>query len=318
MQLIDLTGLKFGYLTVLERATNDIYGRSQWKCKCDCGNITIIPSGDLRHKNRQRRYCSNQCVLKNKPIDLTGQRFGRLTVIKIYDDKEHIYKNWGAKWVCKCDCGEETIVNSYDLRNGKVQSCGCLRKEVISDLRTKEIMLGERFGKLTVIKYLYNKDGHAWWKCKCDCGNIISVTGVALRAKQKMSCGCLVSRGEALIESFLIDLKINYIHQYSFNDLLSENGNKLKFDFAILNKNNILLGLIEFDGFQHFIEQDIFNQTLEEIQSRDIKKNQYCQLHNIPLIRFDYIEFNNNKLTIDYFLNRIQTILIEKNNDLLI
>lgn len=62
-----------------------------------------------------------------KLIDLTGQRFGRLTVIS--------FAGWTtdrrAKWLCRCDCGKWHIVRGSHLRSGNVQSCGCYRKEVL-------------------------------------------------------------------------------------------------------------------------------------------------------------------------------------------
>lgn len=60
-----------------------------------------------------------------KRIDLTGQRFGRLTVIR-YDHAEHD----GAHWLCKCDCGTEKVLAGYSLRSGRTRSCGCLANEM--------------------------------------------------------------------------------------------------------------------------------------------------------------------------------------------
>lgn len=62
--------------------------------------------------------------LKCIKFDLTGQRFGRLTVIDFAENVNH--KN---KWLCKCDCGNYKKVSSSDLRANKVKSCGCLWKE---------------------------------------------------------------------------------------------------------------------------------------------------------------------------------------------
>lgn len=63
--------------------------------------------------------------------DLTGQKFGRLQVIRKSD--ENIQKKSDfIMWYCKCDCGNYKDVRSQDLRNGKTQSCGCLHKEIIS------------------------------------------------------------------------------------------------------------------------------------------------------------------------------------------
>lgn len=58
-----------------------------------------------------------------KLIDLTGQKFGRLTVIKRYENN---IQNKKVLWECKCDCGKSTIVQGGNLRNGHTRSCGCL------------------------------------------------------------------------------------------------------------------------------------------------------------------------------------------------
>jgi len=74
-----------------------------------------------------------------KRIDLTGQRFGKLTVIQ-YD---HTKKPSGrAYWLCKCDCGKKTIVEANHLRSEHTQSCGCWHKE-----RLMESNLGNTRGR---------------------------------------------------------------------------------------------------------------------------------------------------------------------------
>jgi len=61
----------------------------------------------------------------NNRLKLVGQRFGRLTVIEF----SHADKYRDACWKCKCDCGEETITTSGNLKGGHTKSCGCLQKE---------------------------------------------------------------------------------------------------------------------------------------------------------------------------------------------
>ena len=57
-------------------------------------------------------------------VDITGQKFGKLTAIEYLG----LVKNKKTYWRCQCDCGNEKIATYYDLRNGHVQSCGCLRR----------------------------------------------------------------------------------------------------------------------------------------------------------------------------------------------
>ncbi len=66
-------------------------------------------------------------------IDLTGERFGRLIVVKMVDNDK-----WGHhRWLCFCDCGQEVIVVCGSLRSSNTKSCGCLHKEMVSKLFTK-------------------------------------------------------------------------------------------------------------------------------------------------------------------------------------
>lgn len=61
-----------------------------------------------------------------KFMDLTGQKFGRLIVV----ERAENYKSGDARFKCKCDCGNEIIVASQRLKNGRSKSCGCLQKEL--------------------------------------------------------------------------------------------------------------------------------------------------------------------------------------------
>ena len=62
-----------------------------------------------------------------KFIDLTGQKFGRLTIIKRNYPNDKFGK---INWLCKCECGKEKVVVGNNLKNGNSKSCGCLRKEL--------------------------------------------------------------------------------------------------------------------------------------------------------------------------------------------
>lgn len=72
----------------------------------------------------------------SKLIDLTGQKFGRLTVIERAEKPCHVH-DAAAYWKCRCDCGKEKIVSGKNLMYGKSLSCGCLSKEVARKLHLK-------------------------------------------------------------------------------------------------------------------------------------------------------------------------------------
>lgn len=61
-----------------------------------------------------------------KKVNLTGQRFGRLTALEETDQRQ----SGSIIWKCRCDCGETAFVPAMSLRNGRTRSCGCIQKEV--------------------------------------------------------------------------------------------------------------------------------------------------------------------------------------------
>ena len=65
-------------------------------------------------------------------IDLSNERFGRLTVLKQSTNRGRL-----VQWCCKCDCGNETLATTKKLRNGRKQSCGCLWYPAIVKAKTK-------------------------------------------------------------------------------------------------------------------------------------------------------------------------------------
>ena len=226
-----------------------------------------------------------------KLIDLSGQTFGKLTVIS--KDKSR-QTGAGSYWLCQCECGQYKSVRSQHLRNGTIQSCGCYRKEKLSQLKIEDLS-NQRFGMLTAIQVSTERtsDNRVKWECLCDCGNITTVIAKDLKTLHTTSCGCSKkSRGELEIEQILIDNNINYIAQYRFPDL----KNRI-YDFAIFDQSNQLIQLIEFDGEQHFKEIQFFNDTLQERQKRDQEKDEYAKKKNIPLKRVSYLE--KGKLTLD-------------------
>ena len=215
-------------------------------------------------------------------IDLTGQRFGRWTVMNITDKRT---KNRTIIWHCKCDCGNEKDVDGYTLKSGQSKSCGCLQKEIASKNggQNKIDLTGQRYGKLIALYPIYSKDHnkHTVWHCKCDCGNECDIDMGNLRSGKSQSCGCTQSKQEENIIKLLTKNNIPFQYQYRFNDLATK-----EFDFYINDQY-----IIEFDGQQHFNYTDSGWDTKEHFErtrKNDLEKNQYCFQHNIPLIRIPY------------------------------
>ena len=83
---------------------------------------------------RSQQYIEKNQIDITRGIDLTGQKFGKLTVLEI--DKEETLRrrttssNKKLYWKCKCDCGNIITTVGTSLRNGSTKSCGCLQKEI--------------------------------------------------------------------------------------------------------------------------------------------------------------------------------------------
>lgn len=92
-----------------------------------------------------------------KRLDLTGQRFGKLTVLR---PAENI--GTCTFWVCRCDCGQETIVRTDNMRNGRTKSCGCQRRSAVvkKDVKARSVNKNNTSGACGVEWLPHNKQ----WK----------------------------------------------------------------------------------------------------------------------------------------------------------
>ena len=236
-----------------------------------------------------------------KAIDLTGQQFGRLTVIKRVANSADGH----ARWLCQCSCEAHNLieVSSNVLKKGNAKSCGCLNREVAS-LKAKnnyKNLEGQKFNRLTAKEFLgSNGKGSALWRCECDCGNTNFITtSHHLISGNTQSCGCLKSLGESNIAKILAQNNIKFEQQKKFSDAIyEETKGAMRFDFYLPEHNR----LIEFDGIQHFKSLGGWNdeENLTLVIKRDQMKNEYALSHNIPLVRIPYWE--RDKITLKMIL----------------
>lgn len=113
-------------------------------------------------------------------IDIAGKRFGALIAIEKAPNQEKMK----TPWLCRCDCGNEIIADSSELRRGRKLSCGC------NPHRRKDIS-GQTFGRLTAIRDVGKRGRKRLWLCACECGNETFGTADDLASGHKRSCGCL-------------------------------------------------------------------------------------------------------------------------------
>lgn len=122
------------------------------------------------------------------PLDLTNHRFGRLVA------RAPAGRNASGKplWLCLCDCGNQTVCTSNNLRSGRSTSCGCKRTE--KSLDRGEDLAGQRFNMLVARNFLgsdrVGAQARRIWECVCDCGSVVAVSAALLKRLEKFSCGC--------------------------------------------------------------------------------------------------------------------------------
>ena len=222
-------------------------------------------------------------ALKNE----IGNTYGYLTVIERAENT----KEGRARWLYQCRCGNTVVVLGKHLRSGNTKSCGCYQREQAAKSNMDRVgsLVGQKFGKLTVIYengFITHTNGKRSriYYCECDCGNIVpSAQHQYLAYGDLTSCGCIRSKGEFQIEQLLKEHSIEYIREYSFSDLVDDLP--LRFDFAVF-KDKRLIGLIEFQGEQHYNPSNgYYNETIIE---HDRMKKEYCSKNNIKLIIINY------------------------------
>lgn len=286
-KLIDMTGQKIGYLTVLnlDEIKTKQNKQAYWICKCDCGNLKSISRKAMKSGNTSSCGClRRKTASKNTYKDLTGQKFGRLTVLA--DSQKR--KDNRVIWTCLCDCGNKCEIDTNRLTSGNTSSCGCKHQDFISNL-TKNDLTNQRFGKLIALyPTLKRIDNKIVWHCLCDCGNECEIIGTHLTSGKTSSCGCVKSSiGEINIIKILSENNLIFQKEYTFKDLKSNKNHLLRYDFYLPNYNR----LIEFDGEQHY--RNTGWNDCKEIQQNDNIKNNYAISHGIDLVRIPYWERDN-------------------------
>lgn len=196
----NLIGEVFTNLRVVGRAQARVHGRTAWKCECLlCGTMCEVSGHDL--KNGSVISCG--CLAhKAKAPDLTNRVFGKLTVISREPNK-----NDRSMWLCRCECGKETVVSGKNLSTHITKSCGCLKHTS----RCVDLT-GQEFGELVVLNLDHIQGNKVFWNCYCKlCGHTKVVNGGDMKQGKIYSCGCVnVSHRGSRVENEIKDFVSQY------------------------------------------------------------------------------------------------------------
>lgn len=231
--------------------------------------------------------------MANRLHDLTGQKFGHLTVLQLDLEKSTPRRKF---WKCQCECGNIKSIRSDSLTSKKspTVSCGCYNLKRKQEAKHYKDISGNKYGLLTALEpcFRLNTQGKMYWRCQCECGTIIEVINQDLFSGHTKSCGCIKSKGQLKISTLLINNNIPFEKEKQFETCIySKQNTKPRFDFYVNNEY-----LIEYDGKQHFQSSQSGWDTLEQLKltkKRDAFKNQWCKNNNIPLIRIPYTHYDD-------------------------
>lgn len=122
---------RVGRWTVLREVRKN--GKRYYECRCDCGTVRDVYARSLEKGMSQSCGCLRGELRTEGAMDLTGQRFGKLFVLR---------RDPGRKgyWICECDCGNRKSIRGTSLvmKNG-TRSCGCDQRKVASETGRKTV-----------------------------------------------------------------------------------------------------------------------------------------------------------------------------------
>lgn len=141
----------------------------------------------------KKQYPEYNGQIRKNYSNLKGQKFGKLTVLYRTNNRKN-----RTCWVCQCDCGNISLVYTYNLSDGHTKSCGNCKgngQQLYNYRYTKKTyndLTGKQFRDL---KVLYKKshfvlDNRILWRCQCICGKQIDVDSHTLQSGRKINCGC--------------------------------------------------------------------------------------------------------------------------------
>lgn len=275
MRKIDLTGKKFNHLTVLQEL-----GGGKVLCRCDCGTIKECDKYKVKTGKTKSCGCQRYNFVNSGQYKMTnreGEKFNHLTILQ---------ELGGDKVLCRCDCGNEKILQKNRVVSGYTKSCGCLPRENKNVLD----LTGKVFGKLIVIKKVQSKP--VKWLCKCSCGNTTIVLTSNLTHHKSTSCNSCSGKNRAKtmrkrLKKFSIDgTNITLIK----NRKLGKNNKSGTLGVFFLNRQdkweaaigirNTIISLGKFDTKEEAIkarkkaEEKYFEPVIQKFKNAKKKKEQ--------------------------------------------
>lgn len=273
--------------------------------KCNCGNIFTLDRAN-RLLDQSRKNICPKCLIKKQPLQQEKSK-----------NYQHKYNFWYEKigqkkyivlepYLCysksiklKCKkCGSVT----YRKIKSLLQKSECLVCELKCNTKKTDQVFKQQILELEGTDYISldeYKGAHVKIKIKHKCGFIYETTpdNFLSRGRRCPKCGKFESKGEKVIEKFLLTKNIEFESQKRFEDF-----KKYPYDFYLPSFNL----LIEYNGIQHYEPVDFFGGEEQLIKQKEIDKNKYKyatdEIGQILII--SYIDYNNINNVLHNYLSK--------------
>lgn len=265
------------------------FARFSEGCRCTVCN-------ELKGSNKKHSYEYVKNYIEKFNYKLLSKEYkGNRHKIDIECDLGHTYKTTFTTFKTGSRC--PTCFGTHKKTTKQFKS------EVYELVGNEYDVIGEYKTNKTKIKMKHNKCKYEWL-----------VTPASFLCGGRRCPQCNESKGEQRIREQLQTMKMIYMQEYAFEDLLSDKNVPLRFDFAIFDNRNKIKFLIEYDGEQHFehIKGMMTKEKYKALQIHDKRKNQYCKDNNIPLIRIPHWQFDKIEDILNKWLSKYE--LIHKEN----
>lgn len=148
---IDLTGQRFGRWTVCGYS-----GAGKWECQCECGKCDSVAGASLRFNKSKSCGCLASEVASARALELSGRRFGRITVLSLHSSTDTKQGVTCRRWNCVCECGKTLVCWQTSIR--RARSCGCLRTENL--VKKNKQKASERAANWKALRQLKDDNGY--------------------------------------------------------------------------------------------------------------------------------------------------------------
>ena len=279
-------------------STEYVNYNTKMKFRCKCGEV--FETSFAKFKDRNKKQCNNcgrRLENENTRFTIDGVKHYVLQnsncillSVEYLDNK--------SKLDFQCECGNKFKVPFEKFKDRNRRQCKTCGIELRAVQRRKtqsqfEIQIEEMYkGEYSVLEE-YKNDFTKILVRHNECGYEYRVRPSNILRNRKCPI-CTSSNGEYQINRWLIENNFTYEREYTFDDLVSDLDNPLRFDFAIF-KNNTIKMLIEFDGEQHqrHIKGWQTIQDFKKLKLHDSFKDNYCKDNNIKLVRIPYTDIDN-------------------------